>query len=52
MTANESLLCHTADHIRAIYDLFPDGIDPEFDGLDELEHRFAELRHSRALDLN
>jgi hypothetical protein len=52
MTANESLLCHTADRIRDIYDLFPDGIDPEFDGLEELEHQFAELRHCHACDMN
>ena len=44
MTHTESLLYHTADLIRDIYDRFPDGIDPEFDGLEELECQFAELR--------
>jgi hypothetical protein len=45
MTATESLYFATADRIRAIYDRFPDGIDPDFDsGLEELEHRLAVLR--------
>jgi hypothetical protein len=52
MTATESLLCHTADRIRAIYDRFPDGIDPDFDGLAELECQFSELRLAQARDLN
>jgi len=52
MTATESLLCHTADRIRAIYNRFPDGIDPEFDGLEELECQFAELRLAQTRDLN
>jgi hypothetical protein len=52
MTATESLLCQIADRIRAIYDRFPDGIDPEFDGLEALEHQFAELRLAQTCDLN
>jgi hypothetical protein len=52
MTDTESLLCQTADYIRAIYDRFPDGIDPDFDGLAELECQLAELRLAQALDLN
>jgi hypothetical protein len=45
MTAPESRFYHTADRIRAIYDQFPDGIDPDFDtGLEELEWQLAELR--------
>ena len=46
MTNTESLLCQPADDIRAIYDRFPDGIDPDFDGLAELEYQLAELRLS------
>jgi hypothetical protein len=52
MTDTESLLCQTADQIRAIYDRFPDGIDPDFDGLGELECQFAELRFAQTRDLN
>jgi hypothetical protein len=45
MTTTESRFYHTLDSIRAIYDRFPDGIDPDFDGdLAELECRLAELR--------
>ncbi len=45
MTTTESRFYDTADRIRAIYDRFPDGIDPDFDcGLAELEHQLAELR--------
>ena len=50
MTSTESLLCHTADRIRAIYDQCPDGIDPDFDGLEELERQYAELRMTLAND--
>jgi hypothetical protein len=45
MTATESRYYDTLDSIRAIYDQFPDGIDPDFDcGLAELECQLAELR--------
>ncbi len=47
MTITQSRLYDTTDHIRAIYDRFPDGIDPDFDdGLAELECRLAELRRT------
>jgi len=44
MTTTESRFFDTADRIRAIYDQFPDAIDPDFDGLEHLEHQLAELR--------
>ncbi len=45
MTTTESRFFDLADRIRSIYDRFPDGIDPEFDGgLEELEYQLAELR--------
>ncbi len=45
MTTTESRLFETADRIRSVYDRFPDGIDPDFDGdLAELECQLAELR--------
>lgn len=45
MTTTQIRFFDIADRIRAIYDQFPDGIDPDFDGgLQELEHQFAELR--------
>jgi len=45
MTTTESLFFDTADRIRAIYDRFPEGIDPDFDnGLEDLEHQLAEIR--------
>ncbi len=45
MTITESRFHDTADRIRAIYDQFPDGIDPDFDGgLEQLEYQLAELR--------
>jgi hypothetical protein len=51
MTATESALYDTAERIRAIYDRFPDGIDPDFDtGLEHLEHQLAVYR--TALDRN
>jgi hypothetical protein len=51
MTTTESRFFDTADRVRTVYDRFPDGIDPDFDGgLAELEHQLAELRF--ALDHN
>ena len=45
MTTTESRFYDTLDSSRAIYDQFPDGIDPDFDGdLAELEYQLAELR--------
>ena len=45
MTATHSALYDTTDRIQAIYDRFPDGIDPDFDtGLEELEYQLAQLR--------
>ena len=45
MTTTEVRLFDTADRIRAIYDRFPEGIDPDFDaGLEELEYQLAALR--------
>ncbi len=46
MTAIESRYFATADRIRAIYDQFPDGIDPDFDDsqLADLEYQLGELR--------
>jgi hypothetical protein len=47
MTTTESRFYDTADRIRAIYDRFPDGIDPDFDnGLEDLEHQLGLLRHA------
>jgi hypothetical protein len=51
MTTTETRYFDIADRIRAIYDQFPDGIDPDFDcGLAEPEYQLAELRF--ALDHN
>jgi hypothetical protein len=51
MTAIESRYYDTLDRIRAIWDQFPDGIDPEFDsGLDDLCCELAVIR--TALDRN
>jgi hypothetical protein len=44
MTTTEARYYDTADRVRAIYDRFPDGIDPDFDGLEDLEHQLADLR--------
>jgi hypothetical protein len=51
MTATETAYYNTADRIRAIWDQFPDGIDPDFDcGLDDLYHELGVLR--AAIDRN
>ena len=51
MTATQKAYFDTLDQMRAIYDRFPEGIDPDFDaGLSELECQLGELRF--ALDRN
>jgi hypothetical protein len=51
MTAIESAFYDTLDRIRTVWDQFPDGIDPDFDGgLDDLYHELAV--HRAALNQN
>jgi hypothetical protein len=45
MTTTQAAYLDTLDQIRAIYDQFPEGVDPDFDsGLSELECQLVDLR--------